>query len=171
MNTALIQSSSILIGLGNPFLSDDAVGLRVARAIHDLLQHVPEAPERHVDLFETSVGGFELVEMLIGYDKAVLIDAIQTEHGTPGDHYLVDYASLSLEDIPCMTHQVGLLEGLTVARRLDMHVPIRLHIYAIEAADLYTFSESMTPAVAAAVPEITKNIMKAEYGLVCTCDS
>lgn len=160
MGAAPAKVRSAVVGLGNPFMCDDAVGLAVARQIHE---QIPES--QHVDLIEAAVGGLELAEMLIGYDKAVIIDAIQTDGGRVGDFCLLDLERSSSGEQPAMTHQVGLLEGLELSRRLGMKVPACLKVYAVEVAEPYTFGTDMTDQVKAAVPRVALKILAAEFGV------
>jgi len=69
---------AIIVGLGNPIRTDDAVGLAVARAVHARLAR----PD--VELCELAAGGLELVERLAGYGHAVIIDAVQSGGGQVG---------------------------------------------------------------------------------------
>jgi len=152
-------SKSVIVGLGNPILSDDAVGIVVARRVWESL-----GDRCGVDFLEAGVGGFELVEMLAGYDKAVIVDAIQTGAHLPGEFRCIDLSAMAVSEIPGMTHHVGLVEGLELARRLKMKVPNILHVYVIEVADVTTFGTSMTDSVAAAVPRLVDDILSAEFG-------
>jgi len=151
---------SVIVGLGNPILSDDAVGIVVARRVYESLN-----PDANVDFIEAGVGGFELVEMLYGYDKAVMVDAIQTDRASPGEFFLVDLLTAAPPEIPAMTHHVGLIEGLELARRLNMRVPTSVRVYGIEVEDIRTFGTSMTDAVAAAVPRMVEHILSAEFSM------
>ena len=67
---------TIILGLGNPILSDDGVGNRVALELEDKL-----AQRQDVTVIETSMSGLSLIDMLAGYDKAIIVDAIQTTEG------------------------------------------------------------------------------------------
>lgn len=149
----------VIVGVGNPILSDDAVGIVVGRLVCESLKN-----HSCVNFIEAGVGGFELVEMLAGYDKAVIIDAIQTEGRSPGEFSRMDLSAISVSEIPGMTHQVGLAEGLELARRLKMKIPRSIHVYAIEVADVTTFGTAMTESVAAAVPAVANHILSAEFG-------
>jgi hydrogenase maturation protease len=153
---------SVIVGLGNPILSDDAVGIVVARRVYESLN-----PDANVDFIEAGVGGFELVEMLYGYDKAVMVDAMQTDLGSPGEFCLVDLLTATPPEIPAMTHHMGLIEGLELARRLDMRIPRSVRLYAVEVEDITTFGTSLTDAVAVAVPRMVEHILSVEYGM-CT---
>ena len=75
---------TLVLGLGNPILSDDSVGFRVAQLLRSRLD------QREVTVLETGVAGLNLLDLLVGYDKAVIIDAIQTVEGKAGDVYHLD---------------------------------------------------------------------------------
>ena len=117
----------------------------------------------NVELREVAVGGIELVEMLVGYEKAVIIDAIKTEGGRVGDYYLLNLDGSKPSQRTGMTHEIGLLEGLELGRRLGMRMPRHLRVYAVEVADPYTFGTKMTDEVETAVPFIAERILSDEY--------
>jgi hydrogenase maturation protease len=64
---------TLVLGLGNPILTDDKVGIHVVRAAAG---HC--SPANGVTFAEASVGGLRLLDLLAGYDRAVMVDAIQT---------------------------------------------------------------------------------------------
>ncbi len=143
-----MDAKTLVIGLGNSILTDDAVGIKVARALRD--DGLPDG----VDVVELSAGGLALMESMVGYARAVLIDAIKTRDGAPGQVY-----TLSPEDLPgtlntASAHDTNLATALAVGRRLGAPLPAddRITIIAIEAEDVLTFSERCTPAVEAAIP-------------------
>jgi len=149
-----------IIGVGNPILSDDQVGIIVARKIHESIKGRP-----NVALIEAPVGGLDLLDTLLDYDDAIVIDAVQTEGGKAGSCYRFDFRSLdSGAALPSMTHQVGLLEGIMLLRRLGLRAPEGLRVYAVEVADPYTFGVEMTAPVREAVPRIVDEIVATEFG-------
>ena len=76
----------LIVGLGNPILGDDGIGWRVAEAVEDALLEKP-ASGQNVRVASYALGGLSLMEHLIGYDKAIIIDAVQTSTGEPGQLY------------------------------------------------------------------------------------
>ena len=64
---------TLIIGLGNPLVTDDSVGLRVVEELRPLLADRPD-----VEVSEDYWGGLRLMERMIGFDRAIVIDAIQT---------------------------------------------------------------------------------------------
>lgn len=143
---------SIIIGLGNPLLSDDAVGPIVARRVRDLV----DSPD--LEFCELAVGGVELMETIIGHRTAVIIDAILTEEGTPGTCYLLDLERCPPTRHAGMSHEIGLLEGLALGRSLCLAVPDFIRVYAVEVADPFTFGTRMTGQVERAIPRIARDI-------------
>ena len=73
---------TLVLGLGNPILTDDGVGIHVVRAT---AAQCPLA--MHITCAEASVGGMRLLDLLAGYERVFLVDAIQTRDGEPGQIY------------------------------------------------------------------------------------
>src|SRR4030042_969786 len=69
---------TLVLGLGNSIISDDGVGLYVARELRNALNR------DEITVAEASLAGLGLLDLLVGYDKAIIIDAIQTSSGKPG---------------------------------------------------------------------------------------
>ena len=156
------DSKSIIVGLGNSIMCDDAIGPVVAQRIRERI-----GEREDLAVVEAAVGGFELVELVLGYDKAVVVDAIQTEGGIPGDHYLLDLEGSQFRGQVTLSHQVGLIEGLDMMRRLGTNVPHDFRVYAVEVVDPYTFSTELTPHVAACVDRVADAILAEEFpGLI-----
>jgi hydrogenase maturation protease len=138
----------LLLGIGNTIVCDDGVGVHVARRAGELLP--PELAAR-VDVEEAATGGFDLVEYLQGYGRAVVADAIKTTGGTPGAVYEFDVAALRPTAHLAHVHGVNLAGALLIAEQMNLPMPAEIRVVAVEAEEIYTFTEAMTPAVAAAV--------------------
>lgn len=153
------KKSTVIIGLGNPIMTDDAIGIVIAGFVHEKI-----LDKSDVEFVEASVGGLELIEFICERKKVIIIDAIQTKNGQMGDLYTVDTESLRMDNIPSMSHQVGLIEGLELGKRLGMKLPEYLKIYAIEVEDVYTFGTKLTEKVEKQVPTIVNEIYAQEFG-------
>jgi hydrogenase maturation protease len=143
---------TLVIGLGNPILTDDGVGVKVAAAVQQALARDGRS---QVAVAEVAVGGLSLMEMMVGYDRVILVDAIQTRGGQPGGVLrltLDDIASALPTQHSASAHDMNLPTALEMGRRLGLALPRSVEIFAIEAEDVVTFGETCTPAVTAAVP-------------------
>lgn len=150
----------LVIGLGNPLVSDDSVGLRVAQLLRPRLANWPD-----VDVVEDYWGGLQLMEQMIGYDRAIVMDAICTD-AAPGTIHHLTTDSISTQK-SASAHDVNLATALDFGRRAGAHLPPnhRVHLVAIEAADVLTFNDRCTPAVAAAIPCVVTEVIR----LLQTC--
>ena len=156
------MEKTIVIGLGNPILTDDGIGVKVAYELEKLIgTNLP----KNITITEASVGGLRLMELLIGYDKAIIIDAIITKGGKkPGTIYqltLQELEEISPTQHSASAHDTTLVTALEAGRRLGFHLPDEISIYAIEVENILDFSETPTPAVAAAIPKVSKAILRA----------
>jgi hydrogenase maturation protease len=145
---------TLIIGLGNPLLRDDSVGLRVIQILKERIADLPD-----IELMEDYWGGLRLMEQMIGYDRAIIVDAICTG-ALPGTIHL-----LSPDDIPTQrsasAHDVNLPTALEFGRQAGAHLPASENILlvGIEAADVQTFEESLSPEVEAALSNAVEQIL------------
>jgi hydrogenase maturation protease len=146
---------TLVVGLGNPILGDDGIGWQIAQK----LQQLKEVPS-DVTIECLAIGGISLMEALIDFDRAILIDAIVTRQVPIGR-----VSCYKLADLPNMTsghmssaHDTSLVDALQLGRSLGAHLPEDISVVTIEAQKVYDFSEDMTPAVAASVPRALKFI-------------
>jgi hydrogenase maturation protease len=134
---------TLLVGMGNPILHDDAVGVRLACAFRGKLAGIPD-----LDVMEEcSVGGLNLLDVFSGYERALILDSIRTGRGRPGDWYY--FTAEALRETVHLTniHDANLATALELGYAVGMPLPKRndIHIFAVEAKENLTFSERMTP--------------------------
>jgi hydrogenase maturation protease len=147
---------TIIVGLGNPILSDDGVGWQIARQVQQRSDFPPD-----VEVDYLSVGGISLMERLIGYERAILIDSIITNNKPIGT-----LSCFSLHELPVhaightfSAHDTTLQNALKVGQELGAQLPSDITVVAVEAQDVFDFSEQLTPAVAAAVPSAVQAVI------------
>jgi hydrogenase maturation protease len=158
----------IVIGLGNPILGDDGVGWRVAEEVARQLPPSPsgrgDGDEGDVEVDCVALGGLSMMERLTGYDFVVIIDAFYTGSapvGTVSQFLLTDLPDLSSGHTTAV-HDTSLHNALNIGRGMDIPLPAdeNVLIVAVEAANIYDFSESLSPEVEAAVPEATEKVLE-----------
>ena len=141
---------TLVLGLGNELAGDDAVGLLVARRLREEL-------DGSVDVVESSASGLALIEVLAGYDRAVVVDAIVTGRVPSGT-----ITEMGLDEvcrvIAPSTHQAGLPELAAVASRLGLRFPSQTVVFAVEVVDPYTIGAGLSEPVAGAVDELVRRV-------------
>jgi hydrogenase maturation protease len=119
------QTLPLIIGIGNEYRSDDAVGLVVARRLKERLAD-------SVTILEQSGDGAALMEVWRGAETVIIIDAMMSG-AAPGTIRRFD---ASAQQIPksgfcCSTHAFGVAEAIELARALG-NFPQHLVVYGIE---------------------------------------
>ena len=138
---------TLILGMGNPIISDDSVGIRVAERLEERLRG-----REDVTVISTSTSGLTLVDLISGYDRVVVVDSIQTQGGKPGTIYRLSPDSFDQAQHAATLHGVGLLGALALGKSLELDMPGEVVLFAIEAQDIVTFGEQCTPEVEAAIP-------------------
>jgi len=145
---------TLILGLGNPILSDDSVGLRVARELEGRFN------QSDVTVMETSVAGLDFLDLLVGYDRAIIIDAIQTREEKVGHVYRFEPEVFDATRHASTPHDVNFATALELGNRLGLDLPQRITIFAIEVQNVSYFSEECTSEVMAAIPVCVTKIIK-----------
>lgn len=159
-----MTATTAIIGLGNPILTDDSVGIKVARALASTIQRQEE-----VDVLEVEAGGLRLVDAMLGYRRVVIIDAMETgmvPAGTirrlsPGDGVATKNIASSSDTSFATTLELG--------RRLGLKLPQEISIWGIEVADVDSFGDKLTDEVARAVPWAVDEISRELAGESTAC--
>jgi hydrogenase maturation protease len=149
---------TLVLGLGNPILSDDGAGIRVAQEVDNQLN------DPQITVAETSEAGLSLLDSIVGYDQVIIIDVIQTKEGRAGQIYRMEPEDFSFAKHFSSPHQVNLVTALELGKMLDLAMPQKITIFAVEAKDISTFSEKCTPEVEHAIPKLAKMVMEELVG-------
>jgi len=140
----------LILGVGNPILSDDGVGIHV---LHELQKKYSQIPKLEFDEYDT--GGLSLAERFIGYQKVIMIDALALENGTPGEvHRLTIRDFMSTKRMYC-AHDCNLATAYDLLQeKLGVELlPKEVVIIGIEIEKFDAFSEELTEKVAKAIPK------------------
>src|SRR4030042_2064438 len=101
----------LILGVGNPVLSDDGVGIHVARILRE--KGLPG-----VDVEELPASGLELLDVVLGYDKVVIVDAIKTDGGVPGEYYILDEKDFEKSVHGASPHGINMATALALGRKV-----------------------------------------------------
>ena len=145
---------TLILGMGNPIMGDDGVGIWAARALKDRVN------EEKVTVMETGMAGLNLLELLADYDRAILIDAIKTGEGEVGKIYRLEPETLNDTRHAASTHGIDFSTALELGSRLGLNLPKDIVFFGIEVADVNTFSEKCTPEVEKAIPVVADMVVQ-----------
>ena len=143
-----------IIGIGNLFRGDDAVGLLAVRRLRERL----DSP---VEVLEAEGDGLALLDLMEGADLVILIDAVKSG-GHPGATIRLDLSKESRWGslAPCSTHAVGIAEAIDLARTLG-RLPKQVILYGVQIDSLEPgapLSESVRSGLDIVVAQVLKEI-------------
>ena len=141
-------SKTLILGLGNPILSDDGIGLIVAERLRGRVDGV--------DVISTPLTGLHLLDLMVGYDALFLIDAMITAESQPGELIFIPPDEISLSTLS--SHGFNLLEILKLGEKLDLSVPELKWVYGITIGRSPAFGEEPSPELMEKVEAMASQI-------------
>ena len=142
---------TIVLGIGNLILGDDGVGVHV---VNEVKKHI-NSPNITVD--EAITGGMNLLDLLLGYDKAIIIDAVKSKDSKKGEVKRIKLSDFTTMH-SCNPHDVSLIEAIEMAKKLgEDRIPKEIIIIGIMMEEIpCEFGEELSEKIVAAVPKAVK---------------
>ncbi|MBU7018168.1 MAG: hydrogenase maturation protease [Theionarchaea archaeon] len=140
---------TLILGIGNPILTDDAVGILVVQQLKGV----------NADIKEAYTGGFALLDVILGYDTVIIVDAVK-KGGKPGTVSVLREDEIRRALHASSIHDVSFSEAVSLGRTLfPEEMPSKIIIVGIEVTNTETFSEQPTEPVQRAIPEAVSMVM------------
>lgn len=143
---------TIILGVGNTLLSDEGIGVYVANEMRAL--SLPEG----VEIIDGATAGYDLIYMLEGASKVIVIDAVDAE-AEPGTvfRFTPDDAGYERRDPRYSVHDVGLLDAVQMAKALGTEPEVV--IIGVQPK-LLDWGLEPTDELRAKVPEIIELVLQ-----------
>jgi hydrogenase maturation protease len=148
-------ATTLVVGLGNPLRGDDGIGWWVAQALRDALApgDAVRGGTASVEIEQLAVGGLTLMEHLVGYRRAIVIDAVTTGRAPAGTVTCSPLAQVETRASAHLdsAHDAPLPAALAAGRALGAALPVEIWAVGVEAVLSDRFEDRLTPEVGAAV--------------------
>ena len=146
----------LLIGVGNKFRQDDAVGLVIAEKFHNQVDPDTKTPE--IKIIEASGEGVALMELWQHATTVYLFDAVMSG-GEVGKIHRID---AQIEVVPAKffnysTHAFSVAEAVELARTLNQ-IPTKLIIYGVEGKN-FSHGIGLSPEVEKATEKVLQEVL------------
>lgn len=142
----------IVVGIGNPYLQDDRVGVVIVEELERA-----GLPCRTEAVY---TAGPEVLDLIKGFQRAIIVDGC-TLGNEPGT-----ILELSLDDL-CSAHQLVNAHAISLGTTLKTgclcfpeEMPKELQIILIEVKAISKFTRQMSPEVEAASAEVVERIKR-----------
>ncbi len=109
-----MNKETIVLGLGNPLMGDEGIGIKLIEMLQSASGDFPEA-----DFVDAGTGGMSLLHLISGRKKAVIIDCciMGTEPGTI-KQFTPDEVKTVKQLTHLSLHEVDIIKVIDLARQL-----------------------------------------------------
>ncbi|MFC1838115.1 hydrogenase maturation protease [Thermodesulfobacteriota bacterium] len=128
---------TLILGIGNPFMCDDGIGLHIANALEGMIPDVSVTTTTMIDL--------QLLEILADYDMLFVIDALISNDDKIGTIKKISRDSPSLHLYS--SHGLHFFELLKLGQELKYKIPEIGGIYGIVIRDNCSFGTKVSPEI------------------------
>jgi hydrogenase maturation protease len=141
---------TLILGMGNPILSDDAVGLALAALLRNKIHGA--------DVAASAMIGLSLFDIIIGYDAVFIIDAMTTKEGRMGELKKIgEYDRCGTLHL-FTSHGLNIFELMELGVQCGLPMPRLAAVYGVEIGNEVAFDESLSPELYEKLPAIAGEI-------------
>ncbi|UCG03757.1 MAG: hydrogenase maturation protease [Candidatus Heimdallarchaeota archaeon] len=143
----------LVLGIGNELAGDDIIGITAVR-------EVAKIGPADIDYKQLSTGGLQVLETMLGYDKVLIVDSVETT--SPTKRIL----RLKSEDLNKATflaspHDINFPTALEIGKKsLPELMPKVIRIIGIEIPIQENISDQVSEETMAKIPIIKKMILE-----------
>ena len=147
---------TLVLGIGNTLLGDDGVGIHAAREL------ATKVNRDDVAILDIGTDGLNLLEVMMGYDRMIVIDAIVTENADIGNIYCLKPEQLyTPSGFSVSPHHFNLATTLEIGRKLfPGEIPEDVTVFAVDTIEATEISEKMTDKVQDALPVLVSRVLE-----------
>ena len=148
-----MNKSKLVIGIGNILLKDEGVGVRCIEYLRnsELIEGIK--------LVDGATLGFDLLEEMKGFEKVVIVDAV--DMGKEPGHI----AGFDAEQILSLSsgkkfslHEIGLVDVIQVGKRIGYNFS-KVRIVGIQPGEV-SWSDSLSETVTKKLPALAERVLK-----------
>jgi len=148
-----LNKRRLIIGLGNILLKDEGVGVKC-------VEYLKGKPlDEDVKLVDGATLGFDLLEEIEGFEKVVIVDAVDMGK-EPG--FVASFRAEEVLSLPgskkFSLHEIGLAEVLQVGSQIGYDFS-RATIVGIQPREILR-GENLSPEVEARLPDLADKVLE-----------
>lgn len=147
---------TLILGVGNPILGDDGVGIAVAREL-------AKSKIAAADVKEAETLGLDVLNAIEGYGRVIVVDAIVAPTKKTGGIIKIEKPERAMMTAHSASpHDVDFASAIETGKKLGMKIP-EIVVYGInvEQERMEEFREGLSPEIEAAAKKAAKMILEA----------
>ncbi len=148
---------TLILGLGDPGFAEERMGLDVARGLHAALR------DPSIDIIETPASGVDLLGVVAGYRKVVVVDCVQGDDWDVGELRRLGLEDLELVNARESENGAEYLATVEIPGMGGATMPQEISVYAIEVGTGAERSTELLEMAEEAVPRLVEQIVREEF--------
>lgn len=149
----------LVVGIGNPWASDDGVGGEAVRCLRDRLAMTPAAGRPAARLLALRQPDASLLDALGDCERLIVVDAVRSG-APPGTRHRVAWTPGCVEErgvARASSHGLGVRDLLELAAAMG-RLPAHVELWGVEIASTQP-GQGLTPEVARALPALVESLL------------
>lgn len=144
----------LVLGIGNILHMDEGIGVHVVNHIVESEQALPD----NVEFIDGGTSGFDLLPLMSGRRKIVIIDALKTDD-VPGSIYRFSSDHLVSRNYIYSLHDLGVKKLIDMLKLMGEYPEVE--IIGIVPEDYTSFAIGISDSVRESIPKAVEQIFKA----------
>ena len=150
------------MGIGNTIRGDDGIGIYIVEEIKKKLVN----KKNNVNVISTETAGLNLLDLIVGYSKLIIVDSIQVSSNNELGHmFEFEVNQLSSSNGRFNSHDIDFLTLFKIGKKLKIKLPKKIKIYGIGVFFLKGFEQKCNPRLSKMIPDIAQDIINKEISL------
>ncbi len=141
----------LILGMGNPILSDDGIGLKLAERLREKI--------RGADVQMNAMVGLNLLDQIIGYDRIFIIDAMTSPGGSIGEMKVITETNGLGSFHLFSSHGINIFDLMDLGRRCGYDMPELTAVYGIEIGNDVAFGKELSLSLQGCLDSLEEKII------------
>ena len=150
------------MGIGNTIRGDDGIGIYIAEEIKKKLVN----KKNKVTVISTETAGLNLLDLIVGYSKLIIVDSIQVSSNNELGHiFKLEVNQINSSNSHFNSHNIDFSKLFKIGKKLGIKLPKEIKIYGIGISSVKGFKQKCNPQLINMIPDITQYIINQELSL------
>ena len=150
------------MGIGNTIRGDDGIGIYIAEEIKKKLVN----KKNNVTVISTETAGLNLLDLIVGYSKLIVVDSIQVSSNNELGHiFELEVNQLNSSNSHFNSHDIDFSKLFKIGKELGIKLPKKIKIYGIGIFLVNGFGQKCNPRLYKMISNMAQYIINKELPL------
>ena len=150
------------MGIGNTIRGDDGIGIYIAEEIKKKLVN----KKNNVTVISTETAGLNLLDLIAGYSKLIIVDSIQVSSNNELGHmFELEVNQINSSNSHFNSHDIDFSKLFKIGKKFKIKLPKEIKIYGVGISSVKGFNQKCNFQLQKMIPDIAQCIINKELSL------